>query len=384
MKKILLATAITTVLASASYAEDANTDSPEPAAVAPKDFSEAPLPGGLKEFDGAHPDGKDPEEQSRSSYVHSSTRSNGYCSWHVHVDKVYKDGHTDWFEYNTRIPCTKRPPTPNGTLPAAADDQPYLTPQMECPPPENIPWGPDVVSVSMDEDCDIHIHYKDGTQKLYRDGELVMVLPPAIALPKTVDKKDSKPSEQPRISLPPQTAAPPPAKPADPPKAARQEPTRLERFKAWCRDVFECQTEEELKKAHDEALQKYKEEHKTDAPKDLKTSFAPVHPTSPMNADSDRDAGRVQENALASSLRATHSTTRPLTAKLGERNESDLHAVGKPTGRVAELRTHSLSGMTKVGFADGMKGGFGGLTAHGFGRLGSAGLGGLRVGGFGI
>ncbi|HXW20203.1 MAG TPA: hypothetical protein VEK35_06860, partial [Roseiarcus sp.] len=178
MKKLGLATAIA-LLGSSVYAQDGDNggENPQPQQTG-EDLSDRPVPDG---FQGNYSD----ETGSWTSYTYRAGTSKG-CFWHVHVDKTFVDGHTDWYEYNTKVPCDDKS-TPAPLIPGAPEKIYYVTPPpKETPhgdpppeqppppaaracPPDNSTWS-DWDHLRVDAIGDITYYYKNGMVVRCRDN----------------------------------------------------------------------------------------------------------------------------------------------------------------------------------------------------------------------
>ena len=264
--------------------------------------------------------------------------------------------------------------------------------------------------------------------------------PPAQATTGGVQEPAGDPPPPPAVVTPPPTvtppAPPPPAvkPPATPsgfvtppaaPPVTPPPPGRWERFKKWCRELFECQTEAEEAEEHKQALEKARQERRAQssqgAASDKSSTLAPTHPTATAESRQDhamraatlehyedaRSSLALAATPTASGLheeaghmaRSAHTTTPSImhetfahTTNLGHMTQTPaMHETVSHMSdfaRSAPMRTTSM-GATKMGNAGGMRmasggharfGGFGGGMG-GMGAMGIAGGVGL-LGGF--
>ncbi len=169
----------------------------------------------------------------------------------------------------------------------------------------------------------------------------------------------------------------------DPP----EEPGRWERIKRWCRGFFECQTEEDEKREHNEALRRAREERRAQTGTE-QTGANTANGTSGHTAHTPP----VEDHARTATVRSDTAHVANTGAAVRGQAVANHNAIRNvaPT-RVSGLQTTGLgSHMTGLGgVRTGGLGGLGGTHMGGLGGVGGmhmgglGGLGGMRMGGFG-
>lgn len=213
------------------------------------------------------------------------------------------------------------------------------------------------------------------------------VEPPVLADPNLPTDDGASQTDQPRSGF----VDPPPPPPAP------EQPGLWERFKKGCRSFFECQTEEEQKEEHKQALDQARKERASQTMQDVKSqtsSAAPTHATAPVEdvkGQSTRTAldhatsGAFHPSAFSHTLPVQPMTSAHLSSfahmtasKFGVVDAVKSHAFGQTmANHLAATGTHGLTHMGPTGFAGAH--GVMGMSKFGGFAGGLAGLGGLLI-----
>lgn len=263
----------------------------------------------------------------------------------------------------------------------------FSPPAVEAPPASPIPppppppppppqgantWPPDVTMIKVEENSDLTYYYKDGTVvRKNRDGKTVSVLPPAVKIdpPKAIDPPP-----------PAKTADPPPAKSADPstpkqrptgyvnpPPPAPEEPGALEKIKDCLKSLIGCEDDATLKKEHDEALKKSREERRTQSKSDAADGRS-LPAKNPPNAPSIGAADHTMRSVAHDHREATMSglsheeMRQPLAHFANREGMGEIHM-----GGFGQMHGLGAGGMAMGGFGGERMGGLGGMHFGGLG-----------------